>query len=60
MPTYSDFYFRTYSTKSLSFEHLFCLFTYFLIFAVPFYFAFGGSSKCIVTQISGSMKSMEN
>ena len=57
MNTFSDFYFRTYSAQTWSFEHFFCLFSYFLIFALPFYFAFAGSSTPASTQISGSTPS---
>lgn len=45
MNTFRDEYDRIYSVKKWTFEHLFCIFVYFVIFALPFYFAFASKSK---------------
>jgi hypothetical protein len=43
--TFIDNYNRKYSVRAWSFEHLFCIFVYFVIFALPFYFSFASKSK---------------
>ncbi len=54
MNTFSDHYYRVYSAKKWTFEHLFCIFVYFIIFALPFYFCFASKSTNSYTQIFGS------
>lgn len=44
MNSFTDNYYRVYSAKKWTFEHFFCIFTYFVIFALPFYFCFASKS----------------
>ena len=46
MNTYQDGYRRQFSVKSGTFQHVFCIFIWYLICALPFYFSFGGESNC--------------
>lgn len=47
MNSFTDHYYRTYAAKKWTFEHLFCIFTYFVIFALPFYFSFAEKSTFV-------------
>ena len=42
--SYQDYYYKHYFTRGGSGGHLICLLTAYLVIALPFYFAFGGSS----------------
>lgn len=57
MNIFIDTYDRTYSVRKWTFEHLYCLFVYFVIFALPFYFCFASKSIFIFIQISGLISS---
>lgn len=38
-------YFRVNEARKWTFEHFYCIFVYFIIFALPFYFSFAGQSN---------------
>ena len=44
MNTYEEGYKRRYLAKGGTYQQLFCVFVWYLIVALPFYFSFGGDS----------------
>ena len=42
--SYRDYYYRTFEAKKYSSSHVLCMFMAYLVIALPFYFAFAGTS----------------